>query len=231
MPSLRIQEMAQEDRPRERLFRLGPAALSTAELMAIIFRTGTKGSSAVDIAAGLLSKHGSLAAIARLGVSGLKSHHGLGITKAVQLLAAFELAKRLAVEQFSSEPMDSPQKVYALLGADMRQMKQEVLRVLLLNTRHCLIRMEDVSKGSVNESIAHPREIFLPAIQYSAHSLIVVHNHPSGDPRPSEADLRLTRRLREAAELLQIRLLDHVIIGTPAEGRQAWYSFRESGIL
>lgn len=113
----------------------------------------------------------------------------------------------------------------------MRALHKESLRIILLDTRYYLIRVEGVSSGSVNESIAHPRDVFRPAIIYSAYAVVVVHNHPSGDPAPSQADHSLTRRLREAAELLQIKLLDHVIIGAPAEGRLPYFSFKETGVL
>ena len=113
----------------------------------------------------------------------------------------------------------------------MRALHKESLRTILLDTRYNLIRVEDVSLGSVNESIAHPRDVFRPALIYSAYAVVVVHNHPSGDPSPSQADHGLTRRLREAAELLQIKLLDHVIIGAPTEGRLPYFSFKEAGVL
>ena len=140
---------------------------------------------------------------------------GIGMAKAVQLAAAFGLGSRLAQEKLARSKIDSPQLVYDLLGAEMRALNRESLRVMLLDTRYHLLRMEEISLGSVNESIAHPREIFRPAIIHSAYAVIVVHNHPSGDPTPSEADHRLTRRLAEAAQLLQIQLCDHVIIGSP----------------
>ncbi|MEP7078870.1 MAG: JAB domain-containing protein, partial [Chthoniobacterales bacterium] len=120
---------------------------------------------------------------------------------------------------------------YDLLGAEMRALHKESLRVILLDTRYHLIRLEEVSLGSVNESIAHPRDVFRPAVVASAYAVIVVHNHPSGDPAPSQSDHSLTRRLAEAAELLQIKLLDHIIIGAPGEGRLPYFSFKEAGIL
>ncbi len=134
-------------------------------------------------------------------------------------------------ERFIGKKLTEPAEVYDLLGLELRALHRESLRVILLNTRFQLMRVEEVSLGSMNESIAHPREVFRPAIVYAAYAVIVAHNHPSGDPSPSQADHSLTRRLREAAELLQIRLLDHVIIGGPAEGRLPYFSFKEAGIL
>jgi len=118
-----------------------------------------------------------------------------------------------------------------LVGAEMRMLHKESLRIILLDTRYHMLRIEEISIGSINESIAHPRDIFRPAIIFSAYAVIVVHNHPSGDPSPSQTDHSLTRRLSEAAELLQIKLLDHIIIGAPAEGRPPYFSFKEAGVL
>src|SRR5947207_3552723 len=156
---------------------------------------------------------------------------GVGFAKAVQLVAAFGLGQRLARETLSKQKIDSPELVNELVGPEMRRLRKESLRVILLDTRYHLIKVEEVSLGSVNESIAHPRDVFRPALIYSAYAVVVVHNHPSGDPSPSQADHSLTRRLREAAELLQIKLLDHVIIGAPAEGRLPYFSFKEMGAL
>src|SRR6202022_1248872 len=136
-----------------------------------------------------------------------------------QLVAAFGLGQRLARESFSKQKLDSPELVHELIGAEMRRLRKESLRVVLLDTRYHLIRVEEISIGSVNESIAHPRDVFRPALVASAYAVIVVHNHPSGDASPSQTDHSLTRRLAEAAELLQIKLLDHIIIGGPAEKR------------
>ena len=149
----------------------------------------------------------------------------------MQLAAAFGLGARLARESLSKSKIDSPELVYGLLGSDMRALQKESLRAILLDTRYHLLRIEEVALGSLNESIAHPREIFRPAIIYSAYAVIVVHNHPSGDPSPSEADHRLTRRIAEAAQLLQINLLDHIIIGAPHEKHPPYFSFKEAGVL
>ena len=135
----------------------------------------------------------------------------------------------MAKEKIVREKIDSPELVNEFFGAEMRALQKESLRVLLLDTRYRLIETQEISLGSVNESIAHPREVFRPALLASAYAIIVVHNHPSGDPTPSSADHSLTRRLAEAAELLQIKLLDHVIIGSPADSRVALLQFQGSG--
>ncbi len=230
--SLTIHELPPEERPREKLAERGPEALSDSELIAILLRTGLPGANAVEIARQLLIRYGSLGNLARCSVAEIAGIKGIGPAKAVQLAAAFGLGARLARETLSREKIDEPQLVYDLLAPEMRHLHQESLRVLLLDTRHRLIRIEEVSLGSVNESVAHPREIFRPALIHSAFAVIVAHNHPSGDPTPSSTDIRLTRRLKEAAELLMIRLLDHVIIGAPgADNRHGYTSFRQLGLL
>lgn len=231
MASLTIREMPAQDRPREKLASRGAGALSDSELIAILLRTGVPGANAVEVARELLATYQSLGGLARCSVQELSKIKGVGLAKAVQLAAAFGLGARLARETLTKSKIDSPELVYDLLGSEMRALHRESLRVILLDTRYHLLRVEEISLGSVNESIAHPREIFRAAIIYSAFAVIVVHNHPSGDPSPSEADHRLTRRLAEAAQLLQIQLLDHIIIGAPHADRLPYFSFKEAGIL
>lgn len=231
MPSLTIHELPEEDRPREKLAAKGAAALSDSELIAILLRTGMQGANAIEIARRLLEEFKSLGELSRCSVQEIAKVKGIGLAKAVQLAAAFGLGARLARETLTRQKIDAPEIVYELLGPEMRALHTESLRVILLNTRYGLLRIAEVSTGSVNESIAHPREIFRPALIYSAYAVIVVHNHPSGDPAPSDADHRLTRRLAEAAQLLQITLLDHIIIGSPDGKRLPYFSFKEAGIL
>jgi DNA repair protein RadC len=231
MPQLKIREMPQDERPREKLVAHGAAALADAELIAILLRTGLPGANAVDVARELLQRYGSLCGLSRCSVKEIAAIRGVGTAKAVQLVAAFGLGQRLAREALVRQKLDSPELVHDLVAPELRTLHKESLRVLLLDTRYHFIRMEEVSLGSVNESIAHPREVFRPALIASAYAVIVVHNHPSGDPSPSQSDHSLTRRLAEAAELLQIKLLDHIIIGAPAEGRAPYFSFKEAGVL
>jgi DNA repair protein RadC len=229
--TVKIREMPLDDRPREKLATRGADSLTDAELIAILLRTGTEGANVVEVAAQLIKQYGTLDALSRCTVREIASIKGIGPAKAAQLAAAFGLGHRLARSRFNRRKIVTPEEVYELLGPEMRALHKESLRVILLDTRYHLLRVEEVSLGSVNESIAHPRDVFRPALIYSAYAVIVAHNHPSGDPSPSQADHSLTRRLREAAELLQIRLLDHLIIGAPADDRQSYFSFKENGVL
>ncbi|PYJ61774.1 MAG: JAB domain-containing protein [Verrucomicrobia bacterium] len=231
MSQLKIREMPQDERPREKLLARGVSALSDPELIAILLRTGLRGANAVEVGRQLLEKYKSLTGISRCSVKELRKIPGIGQTKALELVAAFGLGQRLARETLSKQKLDSPELVSELVGPEMRRLRTESLRVILLDTRYRLLHIEEVSLGSLNESIAHPREIFRPALTYSAHAVIVVHNHPSGDASPSQTDHSLTRRLAEAAELLQIKLLDHIIIGAPSEGNAGYFSFKEAGVL
>jgi DNA repair protein RadC len=231
MAQIKIREMPQDERPREKLLGRGAAALSDPELLAILLRTGVPGANAVEVARQLLERYGSLSGLSRCTIKEIASIRGIGAAKAIQLVAAFGLGRRLASERLARQKLDSPELIHDLVAAEMRTLHKESLRVILLDTRYHLLRMEEVSLGSVNESIAHPRDVFRPAVIASAYAVIVVHNHPSGDPSPSQSDHSLTRRLAEAAELLQIKLLDHIIIGAPAEGRLPYFSFKEAGVL
>jgi DNA repair protein RadC len=231
MGSLTIRELPEHERPREKLAAHGANALSDTELIAIILRTGIKGASAIEVGRKLLQEFQTLGGLARCSVPELARIKGVGPAKAVQLAAAFGLAARLARETLSKQRMDKPQLIYELLGAEMRALSRESLRLVLLDTKLQLIRVEEISLGSLNESVAHPREIFRPAFLYSAFAMILVHNHPSGDPAPSEADRRLTVRLCEIASLLQIQLIDHVIVGSADNQRLPFFSFREAGMM
>lgn len=231
MGTLRIQELREDERPREKLTHQGASALSEPELIAILLRVGTMGANAIDVARHLLAEFRSLAGLARATVPELSRIKGVGPAKAVQLAAAFELAVRLARQAPAREKIETPADVWTLLGQEMAMLTKESLRVILVDTKLKLMRIEEVSLGSLNESLAHPREVFRPAMLYSAYGLIVVHNHPSGDPTPSEADRRLTQRLRSGAELLGLSLIDHIILGSGEGGRLPWFSFREGGML
>ena len=232
--SHRIHDIPEADRPRERLLRLGARALSDAELLAIFINTGTKGENAIQVAQRLLRTYGnSLREIARReAIDLINEVKALGPAKAAHLAAAFELGRRAEKERIIETPLDSPDRVYDLVGAEMQSFTQEVLRVVLLNTRLSWMRSDDIFIGGLGETMAHPREILKKVILHSAYAFIVIHNHPSGDPTPSEADRRLTRNLREAAEVMKVQFFDHIVIGTPAEGRaQPYFSFREAGMI
>jgi DNA repair protein RadC len=210
----RIREIPSSERPRERLRDLGPSALSNAELLAIILRTGSARQSVLGLASGLLAKHGGLGGLARLSFSDLMREDGLGEAKAAELQALFQIALRF--QKLNPEErayVRSPVDVQALLGDEMALLDQEHLRVLLLNTRNQLIATSEVYVGNVSGSLVRPAEVFREAIRQNAPSLIVVHNHPSGDPSPSADDVVLTKHLIEAGKLLSIDLLDHIVIG------------------
>ncbi len=231
MSSPKITELPEQERPREKLAALGAGALTDSELIAILLRTGMKGINAVDLARQMLQRFGSLGDLARGSVKDLAKIKGIGPTKAVQLAAAFGLASRLAKESIVRMPMDRPQLIYELLGAEMRQLGKESLRIVLLDTKLRLLRTEEVSLGTLNECLAYPRDIFRPVISYNAYAFILVHNHPSGDPTPSDGDRRLTARLLDGARLIQLNFFDHIIVGVPGEGRMPYYSFREAGLI
>ena len=231
MGTLKIHELPEQERPREKLAAHGAAALSDSELIAILLRTGIPGANAVDIGRQLVLHFGSLAALSRASLPELAKIKGVGPTKAVQLAAAFGLASRLARESLTDIPLDTPAKIHELLGAEMRQLGKESLRVVLLDSKLRLLHVEQVSLGSLNECLAHPREILRPAVLHNAFAFILVHNHQSGDPSPSDADRRVTIRMAEIAKIMQVTFFDHVILGSPSPGRSPFFSFREAGVI
>ena len=227
----RIKDMAAQDRPRERLVLEGAEALSNAELIAILLRTGLKGYSAIHIAQQLLAKFGTLDGLARAPLEELRQVKGVGRDKAVTLKAAFTLARKMAAEMRAEAPLlDTPERVADLLREESRQQDVEQFRVVLLNTRRRLIGLESISQGTLDTLLVHPREVFKRAIAANASAVVLVHNHPSGDPTPSEADIKVTRDLIRAGQLLKIEVLDHVIIGRRTTERQKdFVSLRELG--
>jgi DNA repair protein RadC len=227
----RIKDMAEKDRPRERLLVEGAEALSSAELIAILLRTGRRGYSAIDIARQLLARFQSLDRLARASVEELREVKGVGRDKAVTLKGAFTLAQRMARElQVEAPLLDTPERVADLLREENRLYEVEQFQVLLLNTRRRLIRVERLSQGTLDTVLVHPRDVFKLAIAANASALILAHNHPSGDPAPSEADVKVTRDLIRAGQLLKIEVLDHIILGRRSTGRNRDYvSLRELG--
>ena len=215
------------ERPLERLYRLGPDALALAELLALLFRTGTRGSSSLDLAIRLLERFRSVQGLASAGDAELRAVSGMGPAKIAGLRAAFELGSRLARTPLRrGEKLQSPEQVYACFGPRLRGARQEVFYVLLLDSRSRLIGEVEVSRGSLNQSLVHPREVFAPALREHAAAILVLHNHPSGDPNPSREDHEVTRRLVRAGEILGVRLVDHVVVGA-----QGYRSFARSGWL
>ncbi len=204
-----------ENGPRERLLNEGAQSLTTEELIAILLRTGTKDRDVLAVSKELFEKHErSLYKMSKATIGDLRKFKGLGKVKAVTLLAALEIAKRLVKEEvkLTSPTLNSPEQVFQYC-IDMQTFPQEVVRVLFLDSKLRLIGSSDISKGTLTTSIANPRDIFREALIRNAHGIIIVHNHPSGDPTPSEDDVEITKRLIEAGGVLNIKVLDHVVIG------------------
>ncbi len=234
MSGIRIKDQLASDRPRERLAAKGPNALSNGELIAILLRTGLKGMNAVEVGNYLICSYGnSLQALAKASVDDLRKIKGIGRDKAVTLMAAFELAKRMAGELHGESPvLDNPEAIAEFLREENRTHSVECFRVLLLNTRRRLIRMEYISQGTVDTILVSPREVFKAAISANASAIVLLHNHPSGDPAPSEADIKVTRDLVRAGQLLKIDVLDHVILGQRTVDRPKDYaSLKELGFF
>lgn len=221
-----IKELPSSERPRERLLHYGAGALSTAELLAIILRTGTRDENVVRMAQRLLAVFDNLAGLARANVAELTAEKGLGPAKATQLKAALELGRRLLVESPDERPqVRSPADAANLVMSEMSLLEQEHLRVMLLDTKNRILETPTVYIGSLNTSLIRVGELFREAIRASCASLIVLHNHPSGDPTPSPEDVAVTRQIVKAGKLLDVDVLDHLIIG-----RQRFVSLKERGL-
>lgn len=222
-----IKQLPENERPREKLVKYGAEVLSNAELLAILIRTGTKAESAIDIAYNILKQQGGVGFLVDSKSEELRSIKGIGLAKAAQLKAAVELGKRLAAQTYKSEVFVRCSKDAAnLVMEDMRYLKKEYMKTILLNIKCGLVSIEEISVGSINSSIVHPREVFTPAIKKSCASLILVHNHPSGDPSPSQEDINITKRLMEGGNLLGIEVVDHLIIGD-----RKYISLKDKGIM
>ena len=207
-----IKDMPKFERPRERAIKLGVKSLSNYELIAIILRVGYKDKSAIDLAKLIINQLNRMSDLREKTIRELSKNKGIGATKAITLLAAIELGERVLNSKEEKIQICSPLDVYELLKFDMLNLKQEVLFVLYLDVKTNLIAKRKVFIGSLNESLIHPREVFKYAVKYSSYSIILVHNHPSGDLEPSFQDLEVTKRFIEAGNLLQINVLDHIII-------------------
>ena len=220
---VKIKDLPKVDRPREKLIKYGPQKLTTTELLAIILRTGTPAMNVVELANHILKSIGT-DKIKDISFTELKKINGLGITKTSEIIAVIELGKRLLKDKKTLTAV-SPQSVYESLR-HYAENKKEHFIVLYLDTRSQEITREIISIGTLNASIVHPREVFEPAIKYLANAVIIAHNHPSGDPTPSHEDVLITKRLKDAGELLDIHLLDHLII-TKSE----YMSFKEQNLI
>ena len=219
--------MPKERLPRERMAALGAEMLSDTELIAILLNTGSKGRNVLELAWDLLNSAGTLRSLRMMSLNEISAIDGIGEGKGARVLAAMELGRRAALEDKRFMPKISSSKdVLDFLADEMRSLEQETVRVLLLNTKHMLLHSAVISVGGLNYSPIHPREVYKQALKFSAAGIILVHNHPSGEAAPSEQDIKLTKRLKEAGEIMGIPLLDHLIIA-----ETGYYSFSEENII
>ncbi|MBC8383626.1 MAG: DNA repair protein RadC [Candidatus Cloacimonetes bacterium] len=222
-----VRDLPIEDRPRERLQKVGVDNLSTQELLALIIEKGGRGQTVLTLAQNLLAHFGNLQNIKNASIEELKKVKGIGFATACKLQASFKLGEKaeLHIAKFG-EKIKKPETVFNLLKNEIGNKKKESFYILSLTTRNNLISVDKVSTGTLSASLAHPREVFLPAIQNSASTVIIVHNHPSGDTQPSEDDLEITKRLIEAGKILGIDLVDHIIVS-----RTNYFSFKDKGLI
>ena len=228
---LRMKDIPVSERPYEKLEKYGPECLSNAELLAIIIRTGSLEETSVALAQRLLlfgEGNGGIAFLHDLSVEELRKTKGIGKVKAIQIKAVMEISKRVSASLINNNKVTikSPVEVSTLLMEEMRYLKKEVFKIILLNTKNHIIKYLNVSVGSLNSSIVHPREVFSEAVKVGCSGMLLAHNHPSGDPEPSREDIETTQRLVNAGNILGIKVLDHVVIG---DGR--YISFKEQGLM
>lgn len=225
-PVYRIADLDSSERPRERLFQKGASSLSKAELLAILLRTGVPGENAVEVGQRLLEKFGGLEGLQRASITEICDQHGIGHAKAAQIKAAIELGSRLKTEKANERrTLSSPEDVEDMFKYDLAELEQEVLVVVLLDTRNHFLEKVEIYRGSVNSSQVRVAEIFTPAIRRNATSIIVLHNHPSGDPTPSPDDVAMTRAIVQAGKLLDVDVLDHMIMA-----RNGYVSLKQRGL-
>jgi len=222
---MNVKSLPAHERPRERLARYGAEPLSTPELLAILLSSGTQRRSVLHLAQDLLARFGSLQALSEASIEELCEVEGIGMAKALQLQAVFALAVRIERRK-SGASLDDPQEIFELIAPELSHQKIEMLMVLLCDAKRRLIHREILSKGTLTETLLHPREIFHAAIRHRAHALVVAHNHPSGDPTPSARDLETTQILSQAGRVVGIELLDHIIVG-----RESFVSLREKRLM
>jgi DNA repair protein RadC len=209
-----IRDLPAEERPRERLARYGPAALRSDELLAIIWRTGSAAESVLSMSTRVLSQMGGLSGVARASLAELMRQRGVGEAKAIELKAAIELGKRLLLTEPDERPaVRSPHDIANLLLVEMGMLEQEHLRTVILDTKNRVLAIPEIYKGSLNSAVVRVGELFREAIRQNAAAIVLVHNHPSGDPTPSKEDVEVTERVIDAGKLLDIEVLDHLVIG------------------
>ena len=210
---MNLHSLPPQERPRERLQQVGAESLSLRELLAILLTTGTKEKSVLDIAGEVVARFGTLQHLLEASIEELMEIKGIGKAKAIQLKAAFGIALKTTQKTFSETSQIDTQQAYELVRHTLAPQKQEMLMVILKDVKGRLITIEKVSIGTLTNVLIHPREVFFPAVRHKAHSMMIAHNHPSGDPTPSDDDLKLTRHLLESSRIMGIRLDDHLIIG------------------
>ena len=211
---MKVKDLPLDDRPREKLILRGPQNLSDAELLAILLRTGTKGTSVIQLAHSLITKHMNISNLAGKSISALTKENGIGKDKAATLAAAFELARRVDSEKkwFSNKKITSPEDVAEIFLPIFRDEKKEKFVVVCLSSANKIIKHEVISVGSLNSSVVHPREVFTVAIENNSANIILLHNHPSGNPEPSNEDVVVTKKLVEAGKVMDIQVFDHIIL-------------------
>lgn len=225
--ALRIMDLPENERPQEKLLRYGAETLSNSELLAIVLRTGNTNENVINLSSRILKEAGGLNGLLAYSGEEFLNIKGIGEAKAAQLLAIGEISKRFKSFKSGDEyKISQPKDAADLIMESMRHLKQECLKLILLNTKNIVLAVKDVSIGSLNSSIVHPRDVFYDAIKRSSASIIISHNHPSGDPTPSSEDINLTHRIKECGKLLGIELLDHIIIGDGC-----YISLKEKGVL
>ena len=227
--AIMVRDLPEDERPREKLVHYGPASLSTAELLAILLRTGTRAESVLRVAENVLARYkdAGIAAMVHASQAELSAIHGVGPSKAAAIMAAVELGRRLSQKSAERvEVIHGPEDAAQFAMPHFRHEQKEHFAVLLLNMKNRILAMQEVSVGSLSASIVHPREVFQAAVRYAAAAMILLHNHPSGDPNPSKEDIAVTQRLVKAGKIMDIPVLDHVILG---DGR--FISLKEKGML
>ncbi len=221
---MRIKDISKNERPRERLERLGPTALSDAEILSLVLQKGTKYENVIDLSNKILAKH-EFSGLAEVSLKELQNIRGIGKAKACQIIALFEFEKRYKSSK-AKQNIKCARDVFNYLKPKIGHKNQELFVILLLDSKNNILRDEVISIGTLTSSLIHPREVFKPAIKESANSIIVAHNHPSGDPTPSKEDIKITKLLEKASLIINIGLLDHIIVG-----KESYYSFKEKGKL
>lgn len=224
--SLMLHEIPSSERPRERLIKYGPESLATYELLAILLRTGTRDISVIDLAKNVLKQVENINMLNQITINELKKIKGIGEVKAVELLASIELGKRINTPLPPEQIVDTPKKVYLLVKEELQHLTQETLVCLYLNAKSELIAKKTISVGTLSQTIINPRDIFKWAFKLSSMAIVLIHNHPSGNPEPSQPDILMTQKIVQAAKIVDLLIVDHIIVG-----KNRYFSFQEHNML